>query len=125
MLGSILFHALKFERFDGFNYNLDRNYTRITKFYATIGILVTRPDLPTGKEILNSLEYFHFRTGKTINFICQGTGHTDQGQNIPIEKKLLKLMGLNGSSVTRSLHNILKIWKNIQNGSILEKVSFY
>ena len=91
----------------------------------TIGILVTRPDLPTGKEILNSLEYIHFRTGKTINFICQGTGHTDQGQNIPIEKKLLKLMGLNGSSVTRSLHNILKIWKNIQNGSILEKVSFY
>ena len=34
MLGSILFHTLKFERFDGFNYNLDRNYTRITKFYA-------------------------------------------------------------------------------------------
>ncbi len=35
-LGSILFHTLKFERFDGFNYNLDRNYTRITKLYATI-----------------------------------------------------------------------------------------
>ncbi|MEQ2577396.1 hypothetical protein [Hominiventricola aquisgranensis] len=40
----------------------------------TIGILVTRPDLPTGKEILNSLEYFHFRTGKTINFYLPGYG---------------------------------------------------
>ena len=40
----------------------------------TIGILVTRPDLPTGKEILNSLEYFHFRTGKTINFYLLGYG---------------------------------------------------
>ena len=31
----------------------------------TIGILITRPDLPTGKQIMNSLEYFHFRTGKS------------------------------------------------------------
>ena len=40
----------------------------------TIGILITRPDLPTGKSILNSLEYFHFRTGKTINFYLPGYG---------------------------------------------------
>ena len=39
-LGSILFHTLKFERFDGFNYNLDRKYTRITKLYATIPVEV-------------------------------------------------------------------------------------
>ena len=53
MLGSILFHALKFERFDGFNYNLDRNYTRITKIlcYYTSGggfmqhILIVEDDL--------------------------------------------------------------------------------
>lgn len=40
----------------------------------TIGILITRPDLHTGKSILNSLEYFHFRTGKTINFYLPGYG---------------------------------------------------
>ena len=38
----------------------------------TIGILITRPDLTTGESILNSLEYFHFRTGKTINFYLPG-----------------------------------------------------
>lgn len=31
---------MKFERFDGFNYNLNRNYTQITKFYATIPVEV-------------------------------------------------------------------------------------
>jgi hypothetical protein len=40
----------------------------------TIGILITRPDLHTGKSILNSLEYFHFRTGKCINFYLPGYG---------------------------------------------------
>ena len=33
----------------------------------TIGILITRPDLPTGKTIMDSLEYYHFRTGKALN----------------------------------------------------------
>ena len=40
----------------------------------TIGILVTRLDISTGKDILNSLEYFHFRTGKSINFYLPGYG---------------------------------------------------
>lgn len=40
----------------------------------TIGILFTRPDLETGRSILDSLEYFHFRTGKTINFYLPGYG---------------------------------------------------
>ena len=40
----------------------------------TIGILITRPDLPTGKQIMNSLEYFHFRTGKSVNFYLPGYG---------------------------------------------------
>lgn len=39
-----------------------------------IGILITRPELPTGKDILNSLEYYHFRTGKTVNFYLPGYG---------------------------------------------------
>lgn len=39
-----------------------------------VGILLTRPDLDTGKEILNSLEYYHHLTGKNINFYLPGYG---------------------------------------------------
>lgn len=37
-----------------------------------VAILITRPDLATGKDILNSLEYYHFRTGRSINFYLPG-----------------------------------------------------
>ena len=37
-------------------------------------ILITRPDLATGKDILNSLEYYHFRTSHFINFYLPGYG---------------------------------------------------
>lgn len=36
--------------------------------YDMAVILITRPDLATGKDILNSLEYYHFRTSHFINF---------------------------------------------------------
>lgn len=39
-----------------------------------IGILLTRPDLDTGKSILNSLEYYHHLTGENINFYFPGFG---------------------------------------------------
>lgn len=39
-----------------------------------IGVLLTRPDLDTGKSILNSLEYYHHLTGKNINFYLPGFG---------------------------------------------------
>ena len=39
-----------------------------------VAILITRPDLATGKDILNSLEYYHFRTGHSINFYLPGYG---------------------------------------------------
>ena len=39
-----------------------------------IGIHITRPDLNTGKNILDSLEYYHFRTGKSVNFYLPGYG---------------------------------------------------
>lgn len=35
--------------------------------YDIAAILITRPDLATGKDILNSLEYYHFRTSHFIN----------------------------------------------------------
>ena len=40
----------------------------------TIGLLLTRPDLHTGKDILKSLDYFHHLTGHSINFYLPGYG---------------------------------------------------
>ena len=54
--------------------NIKGNIERYGIENDTIGILITRPDLDTGKSILKSLEYFHFRTGKTINFYLPGYG---------------------------------------------------
>lgn len=54
--------------------DINMNIERYGVLDDTIGILITRPDLITGENILNSLEYFHFRTGKTVNFYLPGYG---------------------------------------------------
>ena len=54
--------------------DINSNVERYGVLDDTIGILITRPDLITGKNILNSLEYFHFRTGKSVNFYLPGYG---------------------------------------------------
>ena len=54
--------------------DINMNIERYGVLDDTIGILITRPDLITGRNILNSLEYFHFRTGKTVNFYLPGYG---------------------------------------------------
>lgn len=63
----------------------------------TIGILITRPDLPTGKSILNSLEYFHFRTGKSVNFYLPGYGAYWPKSDYPDGKVVTVIDGLNWS----------------------------
>ena len=63
----------------------------------TIGILVTRPDLPSGKSILNSLEYFHFRTGKTLNFYLAGYGAYWPNSEYPDGKIVSVIDGVNWS----------------------------
>lgn len=40
----------------------------------TVGILMTRPSLPTGKSILEELNYYHHLTGSSINFYLPGYG---------------------------------------------------
>lgn len=65
--------------FDALTYQImldeiDRNVRKKGVINDTIGILITRPELPTGKDILNSLDYYHFRTGKSINFYLPGYG---------------------------------------------------
>ncbi|WFR56846.1 hypothetical protein QA584_25060 [Anaerocolumna sp. AGMB13025] len=63
----------------------------------TIGILVTRPDLPTGKNIMNSLEYFHFRTGKSVNFYLPGYGAYWPKTDYPDGKIVTVIDGVNWS----------------------------
>lgn len=65
--------------FDALTYQImlkeiDRNAREKGVMKDAIGILITRPDLPTGNDILNSLEYYHFRTGKSVNFYLPGYG---------------------------------------------------
>lgn len=53
---------------------INRNAREEGGLNDSIGILITRPELPTGKDILKSLEYYHFRTGKSVNFYLPGYG---------------------------------------------------
>ena len=62
-----------------------------------IGILITRPDLPTGKNILDSLEYFHFRTGKSLNFYLPSYGAYWPNSEYPDGKVVTTIDGVNWS----------------------------
>lgn len=73
-----------------------------------IGILITRPDLNTGKNILDSLEYYHFRTGQLI-FICLDMERIGQKERIQMEKKLLQLIALIGGLVIKCLVTLFLI----------------
>lgn len=35
---------------------------------SIVGILFTRPNMQTGKDIMNNLEYFYYRSGSKIDF---------------------------------------------------------
>ena len=63
----------------------------------TIGILITRPELPTGKSILDSLEYFHFRTGNSLNFYLPGYGAYWPNSEYPDGKAVTVINGVNWS----------------------------
>lgn len=53
---------------------INRNVREKGVLDDTVGILITGPELPTGKDILSSLEYYHFRTGNSVNFYLPGYG---------------------------------------------------
>ena len=63
----------------------------------TIGILITRPDLSTGRNIADSLEYYHFRSGKTVNFYLPGYGAYWSQQEHPDEKIVTIVNGVKWS----------------------------
>lgn len=62
-----------------------------------VAILITRPDLATGKDILNSLEYYHFRTGHSINFYLPGYGAYWTEEEYPDGKVVTEIVGVKWS----------------------------
>lgn len=62
----------------------------------TIGILITRPDLDTGKNILGSLNHYHHLSGENINFYLPGYGAYWYGV-YPDEQLVTKIDGVDRS----------------------------
>ena len=92
----------------------------------TIGILITRPDLHTGNDILKSLSYFHHLTGNNINFYLPGYG-APIGAVIDIRIWTMSLlsMELSGHLAISPLLILLRILKKYQGGNILGKANYY
>lgn len=59
----------------------------------TIGILITRPDLECGRNILNSLNYYHHASGNNINFYLPGYG-AYWGENYPDKQIVTTIDGI-------------------------------
>lgn len=57
-----------------------------------IGVFITRPDLESGKSILNSLNYYHHLTGRNVNFYLPGFG-SYWGENYPDKETVAKIDG--------------------------------
>lgn len=77
--------------------DIQRNSSQEGVWNDTIGILITRPSLPTGESILNNLEYFHFRTGKTMNFYLPGYGAYWTKEDYPDGEVVTTINGVNWS----------------------------
>ena len=57
----------------------------------TIGILITRPSLATGKDIVGELGYYHHLTGHGINFYLPGYGAYWNPEEYPDMKVVTKI----------------------------------
>ena len=62
----------------------------------TIGILITRPELEVGKDILSSLNYYHHASGKNVNFYLPGYGAYWHG-TYPDGRVVTKINGVDWS----------------------------
>lgn len=80
----------------------------------TIGILITRPDLNTGRDILKALNYYHHLTSKNINFYLPGYGAYWNSQDYPDMNMVTSINGVNWSFSDKAFVDFI---------STLEKVS--
>ncbi len=63
----------------------------------TIGIFLTRPDLASGKSIINSLGYYHHLTSRNINFYLPGYGAYWNPVEYPDMEPVTNINGANWS----------------------------
>ncbi len=68
----------------------------------TIGILITRPSLATGKDILEELNYYHHMTSVNINFYLPGYGAYWNPQEYPDMRVVTKIDGADWSFSDRA-----------------------
>jgi hypothetical protein len=61
-----------------FQFGSQNNNSRVA------GILLAQPNNYTRDEILSGIDYFHHRSGKTIDFFCIGFQTESFGQNLPV-----------------------------------------
>lgn len=59
-----------------------------------VGILITRPDLSTGDEILRSLDYYHHLTNTNINFYLPGYGAYWNSEKYPDMTAVTNINGI-------------------------------
>lgn len=62
-----------------------------------VGILLTRPDLHTGEDIINSLNYYHHLTSKNINFYLPRFGAFWSLNDYPDMRKVTQIDGVEWS----------------------------
>lgn len=79
------------------------DYIRRNDFVEdTIGILITRPSLATGKDILDELNYYHHLTSVNINFYLPGYGAYWNLQEYSDMQAVTKIDGVDWSFSDRS-----------------------
>lgn len=88
--------------------DIERNIKKYGILNDSIGILITRPDLPTGKNILESLEYYHYRTGKSINFYLPGYGAYWTKKEYPDRVVVTKIAGVEWSFSSEKFVNFIE-----------------
>lgn len=61
----------------------------------SVGILLTRPDLDSGKSIIDSLNHYHHLTGNNINFYLPGYGAYWNSEIYPDMREVTIIDGIN------------------------------
>ena len=76
--------------------DIERNMEQFALDEDTIGILFARPESAAGRDILDNLAYYHFRTEGTANFYLPGYGAC-WNRNYPDEKTVTIIQGMRWS----------------------------
>ncbi len=79
----------------------------------TIGVLITRPSLATGKDILEELNYYHHLTGNSINFYLPGYGAYWNAKEYPDMKVVTEIDGTDWSFSDRAFVSFINVLEEV------------